>query len=36
MSEKKTKYTDEIKVVKVKQVNKTPKNYGKKLNKRKW
>lgn len=36
MEKNKPKDTNEIKVVKVKNVNKTPKNYGKLLNKKKW
>lgn len=36
MKENKSKNKDEIKVVKVKNINKTPKNYGKGLNKKKW
>jgi hypothetical protein len=28
--------TDEEKIIKVKEPNKTPKNYGKLLNKKKW
>ena len=32
----KNKTKDETKIVKVKNVNKSPKSYGKGLNKRKW
>ena len=36
MKQNQSKNKDEIKVVKVKNINKTPKNYGKALNKKKW
>jgi len=36
MKKNQNKNNDEIKVVKVKNTNKTPKTYGKLLNKKKW
>ena len=36
MENKQAKDTNEIKIVKVKAINKTPKNYGKMLSKKKW
>lgn len=36
MKQNQGKSKDEIKVVKVKNINKTPKTYGKLLNKKKW